>query len=99
MHVHRREDNVIAGRAALDLRQHLLVGRVGGKIDLDLGLFLEFLQDRRIDVFAPVVDVELGRMAETGGGDQGGQRECGGPCRAEKFGPGRPDDAACFRHR
>ncbi|MCY1232781.1 hypothetical protein D9M72_452950 [compost metagenome] len=58
----RREDDVVTRGPTLDLRQHLLVRGIGGEVDLDLGLFLELLEDSRIDVFAPVVDVELSRL-------------------------------------
>src|SRR5690606_33447721 len=69
---------------------------IGREIDLDLGLLLEFLQHFRIDVFAPVVDVEFGGARHSGRRREGGKRK-GGAAR-----PGA--EAGCagaigFRHR
>ena len=59
VHVNRRPDQVVAGGTSLDLGQHLLVRGIGVERHLHVVLLGEPVDHFRIDVVAPVVQVQL----------------------------------------
>ena len=69
-HVDRRKHDVIAGGTRLYLCQHFLVRAIGVEGNLNAGLLGKAGQNFRIDVVAPVVDIEL-TLGKSGLGNDG----------------------------
>jgi hypothetical protein len=51
------DEDVVADRAGGELGDRFVEGREGAQLDLDVVAFLEGLEDRRVDVFGPVVEL------------------------------------------
>ena len=79
----RRHDDVVARAPGQQLGLQDLVGVEDVVLDRNAGLFLEVLDDGRVDVVRPVVDVEH----LLGVGLDGGRSGCGGLSRGSRRSP------------
>ena len=89
-HVVRGDDNVVARGAAGQLAVKGLVGVVGLVVDSDASLGGEVGENGLVDIFAPVIDVDLSLLFCRRAAAAGGQRE------GQSSGQGKGDESFQF---